>query len=491
MPRAARDVDQASTGRLRSDYDAWPSPIETLRMRKNAYRAASAVIGLLLAACATTFNEPINIPVASDAGIAPLAAPPDVPGDTVVALAFSGGGTRAAAFAYGAMRGLDRLPTRHGGTYFDRIIFISGVSGGSVAAAYFGLKGRLALADFRERFLLKNAEEDLNTRVSLVNLARGFEGGVNDSSRLAGWLDQNLYEGATLADLFRPGKPVVWINASDLYNRTPFLFSPVTFQALCSDPRNYPISQAVAASAAVPIAFVPIVVASYSDACSVPLPAWVDRVIASHTAGAQVRAFARALKRYRDPEQVRFVKLADGGITDNFGLSGIVIAREAAGQPYAPLSREKAVRLRHVVFIIVNSGLGPRGEWARTVQGPSGKEMIGALTDTAINSAVRSGFDAFRLSVKSWQDATRKWRCTLSRAEAVKLGATGDWRCSNISFDVVEIGFDQLDTARAARLDQVPTRFHLPEAEVDLVVQAGSDALLAHPTVRAVLGRAN
>jgi len=114
------------------------------------------------------------------------------------------------------------------------------------------------------------------------------------------------------------------------------------------------------------------------------LPPWVDRVLASHTAGAQVRAFARALTRYRDPQQVRFVKLADGGITDNFGLSGIVIAREAAGQPYAPLSRASAVKLRHVVFIVVNSGLGPRGEWARTVQGPSGSEMIGALTDTPV-----------------------------------------------------------------------------------------------------------
>jgi NTE family protein len=171
--------------------------------------------------------------------------------------------------------------------------------------------------------------------------------------------------------------------------------------------------------------------------------------------------------------------LADGGITDNFGLSGIVIAREAAGQPYAPLPRDKAVRLRHVVFR------------ARTVQGPSGKEMIGALTDTTINSAVRSGFDAFRLSVKSWEDATRKWRCALPRAEAVKLGATGDWRCSNISFEVVEISFDQLDTARSARLDRVPTSFRLPQEEVDLVAQAGTDALLAHPTVRAVLGRLN
>jgi NTE family protein len=460
-------------------------------MRETAYWAAVATLALFLAACAATFNEPINLPVASNAAIVPPGTPPNVGGDTVVAIAFSGGGTRAAAFAYGAMRGLDRLPAKGRGSYLDRVIFISGVSGGSVAAAYFGLKGHAALADFRERFLLKNAEEDLNTRVGLVNLARGFSGGVNDASRFAGWLDQNLYEGATLADLYQPGKPIVWLNASDLYNRTPFLFSPVTFEALCSDPRKYPISQAVAASAAVPVAFVPIVLASFSDACSVPLPPWVDRVLADRSSGAQVRAFAQALKRYRDPEQIRFVKLADGGITDNFGLSGVVIAREAAGQPYSPLTRDRAVQMRHLVFVVVNAGLPPQGQWAQTVQGPTGKELIGAITDTAINSAVRSGFDAFRLTVKSWEDAARKWRCSLSRAEAVKLGATGDWRCSNISFDVVEINFTQMDPARAARLDRVPTSFNLPENEVDLVIQAGTDTLLAHPTVRAVLGKAN
>lgn len=460
-------------------------------MRETANRVAAVTLAVVLAACAATFNEPINLPVASNAAIVPPGTPPNVGGDTVVAIAFSGGGTRAAAFAYGAMRGLDRLPARGRGTYFDRVIFISGVSGGSVAAAYFGLKGRAALGDFRERFLLRNAEEDLNTRVGLVNLARGFGGGINDASRFAGWLDQNLYEGATLADLYQPGKPIVWLNASDLYNRTPFLFSPVTFEALCSDPRKYPISQAVAASAAVPVAFVPIVLASFSDACSVPLPPWVDRVLADRSAGAQVRAFAQALKRYRDPEQIRFVKLADGGITDNFGLSGVVIAREAAGQPYSPLTRDRAVQLRRMVFVVVNAGLPPQGEWAQTVQGPTGKELIGAITDTAINSAVRSGFDAFRLTVKGWEDSARKWRCSLSRAEAVKLGATGDWRCSNISFDVVEINFTQAEPARAARLDRVPTSFHLPEEEVDLVIQAGTDTLLAHPTVRAVLGKAN
>jgi len=450
--------------------------------------AATVVCAVLLGSCATTFNEPINVQVASNTGIMSTVPPPDVGGDTVVALAFSGGGTRAAAFAHGVMRGLSRIPAGRG-SYFDKIVFVSGVSGGSVAAAYYGLRGRGALADFRERFLLRNAEEDLDTSINLVSLARGLEGGVNDSSRLPRWLDRNLFDGATLGDLYGPGKPIVWINASDLYNRTPFIFSPVTFAALCSDVRAYPLSQAVAASAAVPVAFVPIVLASFPDGCDVPLPPWVERVLTNRSAGAQVRAFAAALKRYRDPGQLRFVKLADGGITDNFGLSGIVIAREAAGQPYAPLTAQRAANLRRLVFIVVNAGTGTKGDWSRTVQGPSGAEMLGAVTDTAIESVVRSGFDSFRLSLREWEDATRKWRCGLSQAEQARLGVPKDWRCSALSFDVVEIAFDQLDPVRAAMLASVETRFRLPPDQVDLLVNAGTDAVLAHPGLRRALGR--
>ena len=346
---------------------------------------------------------------------------PDVGGDLAVALAFSGGGTRAASFAFGVLKGLDRLPAKDGKGYLERVIFVSGVSGGSVTAAYFGLKGRAALADFRERFLTRNAEENLDTSVSLRNVAQGLNGGVNVASRFTGWLDRNLFDNATLGELFQQGKPIIWINASDLYNRTPFLFSPVTFAALCSDIGKYPLSQAVAASAAVPVAFVPIVLESFPAACVTPLPPWVDRVLADRNAGAQVRAFAVALTRYRNGEQVKYLKLADGGITDNFGLSGLVIARAAADKPYMPLTPEKAVRLRRLIFVVVNSGQAPSGNWGRTVEGPAGAELLNAVTDTAMNSAVRSGFDAFRLSLRDWEEAIRKWRCSLSATEARRL----------------------------------------------------------------------
>jgi NTE family protein len=440
-------------------------------------------ITLLLGSC-TTFNLPANTPVDSSSNPMAQLSTPEVGGDTAIALAFSGGGTRAAAFAYGVLRGLDRLPTKDSKSYLDRVVFVSGVSGGSVTAAYFGLKGRAALTDFRERFLIRNAEEDLNTDVNLRNIAHGLGGGVNDATKLPEWLDRNLFDKATLGDLFLPGKPIIWINASDLYNRTPFLFSPLTFAALCSDISKYPLSNAVAASAAVPVAFVPIVLESFPTACTTPLPPWVSRVLADRNAGAQVRAFAEALTLYRDGGQVKYLKLADGGITDNFGLSGLVIARAAADKPYMPLTPEKAVRLRRFIFVVVNSGQAPSGNWTHTLEGPAGAELLNAVTDTAMNSAVRSGFDAFRLSIHEWEEAIRKWRCSLPATDARRLGASADWRCSNIRFDIAEVGFDLFDPERAAKLSAIPTRFKLPTEDVDLLIQSGNDAVLNHPTFK-------
>ncbi len=486
MSIKATFVTLAALGRRRSGkHFAW---LQFPSAQRSAVRPSAKAVSLsllLLAGCAT-FNQPANLPVAVGASPMGQLMPPDVGGDTAVALAFSGGGTRAAAFSFGVLRGLDHLPTRDGKSDLDRVIFVSGVSGGSVTAAYYGLKGRAALADFRERFLIRDAEEDLNTTVSLGNLARGLDGGVNDASlRLSHWLDRNLFDNATLGDLFQPGKPIIWINASDLYNRTPFsLFSGDVRGGLCSDISKYPLSNAVAASAAVPVAFVPIVLESFPTACTTPLPPWVGRVIADRNSGAQVRAFAEALTHYREPGQIEYLKLADGGITDNFGLSGLVIARAAADKPYLPLTPEKAVRLRRVIFVVVNAGQAPEGNWAHTVEGPSGADLLNAVTDTAVNSAVRSGFDAFRLSLHDWEESIRKWRCSLSGAEARRLGAPSDWRCSSFSFQIVQVGFDLFDPERAAKLSSIPTRFKLPTDDVDLLIQSGSDAVLNHPTFK-------
>ena len=58
--------------------------------------------------------------------------------DTVIARSFSGGGTRAAAFSYGVLTALDQTPMPNRPTsLLDRVDFVTGVSGGSVLAAYY------------------------------------------------------------------------------------------------------------------------------------------------------------------------------------------------------------------------------------------------------------------------------------------------------------------------------------------------------------------
>src|SRR6202000_886050 len=110
------------------------------------------------------------------------------------------------------------------------------------------------------------------------NISKAMQGGVNDPTLFPKWLDANLYEGATFKSLLFQRRPTVWINASDIYNRTPFVFDRATFGALCSDLSNYPVSQAVAASAAVPIIFAPVVIQNFTGGCPLPLPDWVAHV---------------------------------------------------------------------------------------------------------------------------------------------------------------------------------------------------------------------
>ncbi len=399
-------------------------------------------------------------------------------GGTVVGLAFSGGGTRAAAFAYGVLKQMERTPTPHAGgrDLLDHVGIVSGVSGGSIIAAYYGLKGRAALADFREQFLTQDLMSQLDTNVSLINVSRALGGGVNTDNRLRDWFNAHLFHEATFSALIAH-RPIVLINATDIYNRTPFLFAPVTFAAMCSDLADYPVAGAVAASSAVPGVFAPVVIESFHGECKTPLPPAVAQAANNPSGSPLLYSFAKGLERAHSG-QVKYVKLLDGGLVDNYGLSGITIARAAVGTPYGPLQPEEAVNLRRLLFVVVDAGLGPQGTWSQTVEGPSGKELVGAMMDAMLDASKRSSYAAFEATMKNWRDQLVRWRCGLKSAEVTRLrGKSGRWSCRDVKFTIARVSFEQLDAARAKKLNEVPTSFTLPAASVDELTRAGADAL--------------
>jgi len=444
------------------------------------------VTGTLLG-CASIQNAPINLPgspgTLTDRGNIGFGEATSYD-DTVVGLSFSGGGTRAAAFSFGVLSELERIPVRGAqGSMIDRVEFVSGASGGSVTAAYYGLRKRTGLADFRERFLLRNAEEGLQTDLTLATLSRAVAGGINDSTGFPRWLDANLFQGATFRDLGVTSRPQVWINASDIYNRTPFVFGAVAFGAMCSNLSEYPLANAVAASAAVPVAFAPVVIQTFPGKCNDRLPPWISRARDNANAPPMLNSFAKAISRYHDGS-MPYIKLLDGGLVDNYGLAGITIARLSSDTPYGPLSPRQAVKLRRALILVVDAKTGLSGNWINTVEGPTGAELVKAAADTALDASVAGSFTAFSATMTEWQGALVRWRCGLSAADRAKYGAGPGWNCRDLKFYVGRVGFDQLDQARASELEVIPTRFHLPPEQVDSVIAAGRDALRASPTFR-------
>ncbi len=99
---------------------------------------------LFIAGCAVT-NTPINAPMpeGQNQPIVRIGGR-DLPQDDLfIGLAFSGGGMRASAFAHGMLEALQDVgQTRqnpHG--LLPHVRLVTGVSGGSLTAAHFGLTG--------------------------------------------------------------------------------------------------------------------------------------------------------------------------------------------------------------------------------------------------------------------------------------------------------------------------------------------------------------
>src|SRR6266550_2260750 len=85
-----------------------------------------------------------------------------------VFLAFSGGGTRAAALSYGVLEELARTQIVWEGQtrrLLDEVDYISAVSGGSFTAAYYALYGDGIFTDFEKKFLDKNLQGELIWRL--------------------------------------------------------------------------------------------------------------------------------------------------------------------------------------------------------------------------------------------------------------------------------------------------------------------------------------
>jgi NTE family protein len=415
-------------------------------------------------------------------------------GEIVIGLSFSGGGTRASAFAYGTIKELAAHQALSGGIgkpLIDDVAFVSGVSGGSVPAVYFALHGANTIPAFRDKFLYKDPQSSFDTSISLFSLLSVFGGGLNSKIGFQEWLDKNLLHDATFGDLARDNAPVLWVNASDIYNDTVFTFDAETFAALCSDLKGFKLSEAVSAASAVPGIFSPIVIENFAGRCDYEEPAWIGGVLESPDSFLVVRNQARTLRRYQNRQESRYLKLYDGGVTDNLGIHGLITHRERNESLIAPMVPQRAVNLRNLLFIVVNAGTKTGDNIHKKIEGPDGIDAYSAVVDPLMSTATARTRDDFFQIMKDWRIDIIEYRCGLSEQRVRALiGDRPGWDCRDVEFHILDLSFDQVkDPSLRAKLEAIPTAYVLPRDQTDLLVTTAGELLRSNPRFKDFLER--
>jgi NTE family protein len=357
---------------------------------------------------------------------------------------------------------------------------------------YFALHGAKTIPAFRDNFLYKDPQSSFNTSISLFSLLAIFGGGLNSRTGFQDWLDKNLLHDATFGDLARDNAPILWVNASDVYNDTVFTFDAETFAALCSDLKALKLSEAVAAASAVPGVFSPIVIENFAGQCDYKEPDWIGRAIESPGSFQVVKNQARTFRRYqKNRQENRYLKLYDGGVTDNLGVHNITTHRERYDSLIAPMLPKSVVSMKDLLFIVVNAGTKAGENFNKKIEGPSGVDGLGAVVDTLMSTATARTQDDFFQVMKNWQEDIIKFRCGLGKQRIRELiGDRQGWDCKDVQFHILDLSFDRVtDPSLRAKLEEIPTAYVLPRDQSDLLVKTAGELLRNHPQFKNFLDR--
>jgi NTE family protein len=394
----------------------------------------------------------------------------------MVALFFSGGGSRAAAFSYGVLRELaaTRLPNDR--RMLDEVTTINAVSGGTFTAAYYCLYGDRIFTDYEGLFLKRDIQGTMLRRwMEPANSVRLLSSCFGRSDLAAEYYDELLFHGATYGDLVKATapRPFLVINATNISTNTTVQFTQDQFDLIGSDLSRYPVSRAVAASSAVPLLFTPITLKNYADRVPaadpyLPLPAGGADVFASYRAELTDNSLS-----YRDAAKQPYVHLMDGGLADNLSLRNLLDAVTLAGGWDSVMDRLRRRGVTKLAVIVVNAAVEARQDWSHHEETPGMTSVIAALSNSAINRATRETVTLFEDSLNIWQIQRAKQR-----------SGTGDQ--PKIYFIAVDFHGSK-DPAERAFFGSVPTSLSLPAATTDRLIWGGERLLRESPAYQSLL----
>ena len=459
--------------------------------------ALSMLVGLsLIAGCA---SRPVNPPITqtdlrTGYRLETRQAQSTNSKENLVILAFSGGGTRAAAFSYGVLEFLKRTeimaPNGQKFRLLDSIDVITGVSGGSFTALAYGLYGEKLFDDYEQRFLKRNVQGDLISRA----LSPRYWGdllseGWGRSELAAQLYDEILFNGATFGDLNRGNGPMIVASATDISTGSRFVFNQGTFDVICSDLNAVTLSRAAAASSAVPVVLSSITIKNYGGTCNWSPPPWSKLFLGDNPPRPAARAIRSIynLQSYGDGIKRPYLHLVDGGVSDNVGMRAVLDTLQVleslneAGQP-TPLDDAK-----RIIVFVVNSLSSPPTTWDQSYSPPGTVDILLKSAGTPIDAFSYETIELLRDMAAQWQ-IKRLLRNSAAFAANKDAAVAKALRVPAAEIYAIDVSFAALkDKKELEYLNLQPTAFVLEPEAVDRLRAAGGTIILESPEFKRLL----
>jgi NTE family protein len=398
-----------------------------------------------------------------------------------VILAFSGGGTRAAALSYGVLEKLrDTTITWKGERrrLLDEVDVISSVSGGSFTAAYYGLHGYEIFQDFEARFLKRNIEWELAQQMLVPTNWFRLASPMFDRIDLAAeYYDSRVFNRGTFHDLERKGqRPFILINATDMTLGARFEFTQDQFDLLCSNLSEVPVARAVAASSAFPVLLSPLTLKNYAGTCDFQEPEWVTNAMDDRDIAARRFNEAVQTRSYLDMAKRPYLHLLDGGIADNIGLRGPLRAILSLDGGWSVLRMVNMNKVEKIVVIVVNARTEPDTTFDQKENAPGWKDVLMTVATVPMDNYSFETIELLAENSKQWQKDYQARRACEQQLQARCPGAElPGGQLANVDFYPIVVAFDSLpDPGERSFFKNLPTTFNLAPETVDRLRSVGA-----------------
>jgi predicted acylesterase/phospholipase RssA len=350
---------------------------------------------------------------------------PELEDGRFVALAISGGGSRAANFGAAAMLELQHRDL------LGQVDVISGVSGGTLPAVYYGLgdkAGPFTETALRKAWGYAFQSSWIRRWFLPQNIFRYWLSDFTRSDVMVQVLNNQLYHEATFADL-RP-HPKILLNSTIHNDHTRFTFTDDRFAMLHSVLATYRVANAVNASSAFPGAFQDV-----------------------------------TLQWYMTPPQ--YLHLYDGGPIDNLGLQAILeyLNRNVPGTSLDRLFPKGCV------IIVIDAT--PASEHPELNPEQSSRAAIDYFIDTNALDAMDAMLLESRRGLLERMEipAAKQDRQTWGKAPVNGVRQC-DCEVRHVSLRHLLYAGSQENTELAERVTKIKTKFWIEKEEQDELFQA-------------------